>query len=63
MAADKLQTQLVSFRLREDDIQRLNALVAAGYAENRTAALRRALEETAKWELPRAGLTGATPRV
>ena len=58
-----MATQLVSFRLSEEDLERLDALVAAGYGKNRTEVLRRSIEETAKWTLPKGTLTGATPRV
>lgn len=48
----KPPSQLVSFRLYPDDLERLDALVAAGYGTNRTEVLRRSLAETAKWTLP-----------
>jgi hypothetical protein len=46
-------SQLVSFRLYPEDLERLDALVSAGYAANRTEALRRSIAETARWTLPR----------
>jgi hypothetical protein len=46
-------SQLVSFRLYPEDLERLDALVIAGYAANRTEALRHSIAETARWTLPR----------
>lgn len=51
--AGKQDSKLVAFRLYPEDLERLDALVAAGYASNRTEVLRRALAETAQWTLPR----------
>ncbi len=51
--AAKSASQLVAFRLYPEDVARLDALVAAGYAANRTEALRRSVAETALWTLPR----------
>ena len=50
---DKPSSQLMSFRLYPEDLERLDALVAAGYATNRTEVLRRSIAETALWTLPR----------
>ena len=51
--AGKPDSQLVTFRLYPEDLARLDALMAAGYAANRTEVLRRAIAETAQWTLPR----------
>lgn len=48
----KPASQLVSFRLYPEDLERLDTLVAVGYAANRTEAVRRSIAETAKWTLP-----------
>ena len=50
--AGKPASRLISFRLYPEDLERLDALVAAGYAANRTEALRRSIAETARWTLP-----------
>lgn len=52
--AGKSASKLVAFRLYPEDLARLDALVATGYAANRTEALRRSIAETAHWTLPRA---------
>ena len=52
-AAGKSASKTVAFRLYPQDLARLDALVAAGYAANRTEALRRSIAETAQWTLPR----------
>lgn len=49
----KPDSQLVTFRLYPEDLARLDALRADGYAANRTEVLRRAIAETAHWMLPR----------
>ena len=46
-------SKLVSFRLYAEDLERLDALVAAGYATNCTEVVRRSIAETARWTLPR----------
>ena len=50
---DKPSSKLMSFRLYPEDLERLDALVTAGYAANRTEVLRRSIAETALWTLPR----------
>ena len=47
------ESRLVAFRLYPEDLARLDALVAAGYAANRTEVIRRSIAETAQWTLPR----------
>lgn len=49
----KPPSQLVTFKLYPEDLERLDALVAAGFAANRTEVLRRSIAESAKWTLPR----------
>ena len=51
--SDKPSSKLISFRLYPEDLERLDALVSAGYAANRTEVLRRSIAETARWTLPR----------
>ena len=51
--AGKSASKLVAFRLYPEDLARLDALVATGYAANRTEALRRSIAETSHWTLPR----------
>jgi len=50
--AGKSESKLVAFRLYPEDLERLDALVAAGYAANRTEVFRRSIAETALWTLP-----------
>jgi hypothetical protein len=50
---DASASKLVTFRLYTEDVERLDALVATGYAANRTEAVRRSIAETALWTLPR----------
>ena len=50
--AGKPSSRLVTFRLYPEDIERLDELVTAGYAANRTEVLRRSVAETAQWTLP-----------
>lgn len=49
----KPDSKAVAFRLYPEDLARLDALVANGYAANRTEVVRRAIAETAVWTLPR----------
>ena len=51
--AGRPESKLVAFRLYPEDLERLDALVADGYAANRSEVLRRSLAETALWTLPR----------
>ena len=53
ISAGKSASKLVAFRLYPEDLERLDALVAAGYAANRTEVLRRSIAETARWTLLR----------
>lgn len=46
-------SKMVAFRLYAEDLERLDALIAAGYATNRTEVVRRSIAETARWTLPR----------
>ena len=46
-------SKMVTFRLYAEDLERLDALIAAGYATNRTEVVRRSIAETARWTLPR----------
>ena len=41
----------VQITLSEFDLARIDELIAAGYADNRSAVIRRSVEETHKWEL------------
>lgn len=50
---DKPASRAIKIRLYPEDIERLDALIAAGYGANRTEVMRRSLSETAKWELKR----------
>jgi len=43
------ESRLVSFRLFPEDIERLDELVASGYAANRTEVIRRSIAESHKW--------------
>ena len=52
-SAGNSASKTVAFRLYPEDLARLDALVAAGYAANRTEAIRRSIAETALWTLPR----------
>ena len=49
----KPESKVVAFRLYPEDLARLDALVASGYAANRTEVVRRSIAETAEWTLPR----------
>ena len=53
MKTDTTESKLVSFRLYPEDLERLDALIADGYAANRTEVVRRSIAETARWTLPR----------
>jgi hypothetical protein len=53
LATGKLESKVVAFRLYPEDLAHLDALVASGYAANRTEVVRRSIAETAKWTLPR----------
>ena len=53
MKTGKAESKVVTFRLYPEDLERLNLLVAAGYAANRTEVVRRSIAETAQWTLPR----------
>ena len=53
LATGKPASKVVAFRLYPEDLARLDALVVAGYAANRTEVVRRSIAETAKWSLPR----------
>ena len=53
MKTGMTESKLVAFRLYPEDLDRLDALVAAGYAANRTEVVRRSIAETAQWTLRR----------
>ena len=44
---DKPASRAISIRLYPEDFERLDALIADGYAANRTEAIRRSVAETA----------------
>jgi len=46
-----VQTKRVQIRLRPEDDQMIDELIAAGYATNRSEVIRRSIEETHKAEL------------
>jgi|GEM_PF-6708720 len=48
---DSARSQRVQIRLYPDDLARIDALIEAGYAENRSEAIRRSIGETFKWTL------------
>ena len=50
---DRPLAQRIQIRLYPDDLERVDALIAAGYGENRSEVIRRSLAETAKWTLER----------
>lgn len=43
----------VQIRLYPSELKRIDQLVAAGYGANRSEVIRRSIEETAQWTLPR----------
>lgn len=47
---DRPLAKRIQIRLYPDDLARIDALVKAGYGENRSEVIRRSIEETARWE-------------
>jgi hypothetical protein len=52
---DPTTAERVQSRLYPADMARIDALVQAGYGANRSEVIRRSIEETARWTLPRGG--------
>lgn len=50
---DRPESQRIQIRLYPEDLERIDALIAAGYGANRSEVIRRSIAETAKWTLSR----------
>jgi len=48
---DRPESKRVQIRLYPEDLERIDALIAAGYGANRSEVIRRSIAETHKWTL------------